>query len=211
MIRPLLLITLIAFSFNTQAQNLDSKILKAIQTVYNQYKLFFDSNLLAKYVVLDKFKSYLVNAETQKIKTLAIADNSFAFSEFSLTFAIVYNSDTIRHLPPCRLDTQQHLMALGTPTNPVQHGDLLPPYLALVKGNIKFDYKKLQALLKEMKLEATEINLQKPAVYNNNTSKRKKQPYIWHVTTACTEPQCRQLQISANNGKILIDEKPLNN
>ncbi len=211
MIRTLLLITLIAFSYYTRAQKPDTKVLKAVQTVYNQYKLFFDSNLLAKYVVLDRFKSYLVNAETQKIKTLTIADNTFAFNEFSLTFAIVYNGDTIRRLPPCRLDTLQHLMALGTPSNPMQHGDLLPPYLELVKGNVKFDYKKLQALLKEMKLEATEINLQKPAVYNNNTSKRKKQPYIWHVTTACTEPRCRQLQISANNGKILIDEQPLNN
>ena len=212
MTRTLLLITLLAFSFNTPAQSLDSKVLKAVQTVYNQYKLFLDSSLLTKYIVLDKTKSYLVNAGTKKIKTLALADaSSFAFDEFSLSFAIVYKGDTIRRLPPCRLDTQQHLMALGTPTNPVQHGDLLPPYLELVKGNIKFEYKKLQALLKEMKLEATEINLQKPAVYDKNTSKRKKQPYIWRVTTACTEPRCRQLQISAGNGKILVDEQPLNN
>ncbi len=185
-------------------------VAKAVQTVYNQYKLFFDSSLLAKYVVLDKYKSYLVNAETQKIKTLAIADNTFAFSEFSLSFAIVYKSDTIRHLPPCRLDTQQHLMTLGTPTNPIQHGDLLPPYLELVKGNIKFDYKKLQLLLQQMKLEATEINLQKAAAYDNN-SKHKKNQYIWRVTTSCAELKCRQLQISAGNGKIVVDEPAVNN
>lgn len=199
MIRPLLFITLIAFSFNSQAQNLDAKVAKAVQTVYNQYKLFFDSSLLTKYVILDTKKSYLVNSQTQKIKTLAIAENTFAFDEFSLSFAVVYKGDTIRHLPACRLDTFQTLLALGTPSNPVQHGDLLPPYMQLVKGNIKFDYKKLKALLQDMKLEATAINLQ------NATGKQK---YIWVVTTACPDMKCRQLQISATNGKILADKIP---
>jgi hypothetical protein len=199
MMKPLLLITLIALSFSSQSQNLDTKVLKAVQTVYNQYKLFFDSSLLDKYVILDTKKSYLVNSQTQKIKTLAIADNIFAFDEFSLSFAVVYNGDTIRHLPPCRLDTFQNLMALGTPSNPVQHGDLLPPYVQLAKGNIKFEYKKLKALLQNMKLEATAINLQ------NATGKQK---YSWAVTTACPDIKCRQLQISATNGKILADKIP---
>ena len=210
MIRPLLLITFIAFSFNCQAQNLDAKVSKAVQRVYAQYKLFFDSSLLNKYVVLDKKKSYLVNSQTQKIKTLAIADDTFVFDEFSLSFAIVYKGDTIRYLPACRLDTHENLMALGTPASPIQHGDVLPPYLKLVKGNIKFDYKKLQALLQQMKMEATEINLQKAAAYDNNP-KQKKNKYIWRVTTACAELKCRQLQISAGNGKILVDEPAVNN
>ncbi len=210
MIRSLLLSTLITCSFNIQAQNLDARVAKAVEKVYDQYKLFFDSSLLAKYVVLDKTKSYLVNAETLKIKTLAIADNSFDFSEFSLTFVIVYNGDTIRRLPPCMLDTQQHLMALGTPTNPIQHGDLLPPYLELVKGNIAFDYKKLKGLLKQMKLEVTEINLQESATHDKNSINKKNQ-YTWRVTTACAELKCRQLQISADNGKILVDEAAVNN
>lgn len=203
--RPLLLLTLIVCSFSIRAQNLNNEVSKAVQTVYNQYKLFFDSSLLEKYVVLDKTKSYLVNSQTQKIKTLAIADNTFAFDEFSLSFAIVYKGDTIRHLPPCRLDALQNLMALGTPSNPIQHGDALPPYLELVKGKIKFDYKKLQSLLKNMKLETTSTDLQKHPL------KANKQKYIWRVTTACPEPQCRKLQVSASNGKILIDEQVTNN
>jgi hypothetical protein len=200
--RPLLLISLITCFFNGQAQNLDNKVSKAVQTVYKQYKLFFDSSLLNKYIVLDAKKSYLVNSQTQKIKTLAIANNTFAFDEFSLTFAFVYKGDTINHLPPCRLDTFQNLMALGTPTNPVQHGDELPPYYELVKGKIKFDYKKLQLLLQKMRLEPTSINLQKQPLNEG------KQKYIWLVTTACPEIKCRQLMVSATNGKILADKTP---
>jgi len=205
MIRSLLLITLIAFAVNTKAQNMDARLAKAVEKVYSQYKLFFDSSLLAKYVVLDKTKSYLVNAQTQKIKTLAQADDSFVFDEFSLTFAIVYKGDTIRRLPACRLDTQQHLMALGTPTNPVQHGDVLPPYQELVEGNIKFDYKKIGALLQKMKLETTAINLEKTVLNNTNNP---KQAYSWAVTTSCPEIKCKQLQISACNGKILAEKIP---
>jgi hypothetical protein len=209
--RPLLLITFIAFSFNGQAQKLDTKVLKAVQTVYNQYKLFFDSSLLGKYVVLDTKKSYLVNSQTQKIKTLAIADNTFAFDEFSLSFAVIYMGDTIRHLPPCRLDTFQNLMVLGTPTNPVQHGDLLPPYLELVNGSIPFDYKKLQKLLHKIKVETTNIDL-KPATANDKkTNAAYKAAYNWHVTTACPEIKCREFQVSATNGKIIADKQPINN
>jgi hypothetical protein len=202
--RPLLLATLIFFSLNSRAQNLDTKVAKAVQTVYNQYKLFFDSSLLAKYVVLDRNKSYLVNSQTQKIKTIALADNSFVFDEFSLSFAIVYKGDTIRHLPACRLDTHENLMALGTPTNPVQHGDVLPPYLELVKGNIKFDYKKLLALLQDMKLGATAVNLQKTPV-KADTKQNKKQQYNWLVTTACPDIKCKELLVSASNGKVQAD------
>jgi hypothetical protein len=204
MIRPLLFITLIAFSFNIQAQNLDAKLAKAVETVYNQYKLFFDSSLLNKYVVLDSKKSYLVNSQTQKIKTLALADETFAFDEFSLSFAIVYKGDTIRHLPPCRLDTHENLMALGTPGNPVQHGDVLPPYLELTKGNIKFDYKKLLALLQDMKLEATEVNLQKTPV-KGGAKQNSKQHYNWLVTTACPDIKCKDVLVSATNGKVQAD------
>jgi hypothetical protein len=178
--------------------------------VYNQYKLFFDSSLLGKYVVLDTKKSYLVNSQTQKIKTLAIADNTFAFDEFSLSFAFVYKGDTIKHFPPCRLDTFQNLMVLGTPANPVQHGDLLPPYLELVKGHIAFDYKKLQKLLNKMKVETTNIDL-KPASPGIKTNAADKAAYIWVVTTACPEINCRQLQVSATDGKIIADKQPLNN
>jgi hypothetical protein len=195
--RTFLFVTLFFIAFKTNAQNLNSLVSKAVQRVYTEYKMFFDSSLLTKYVVLDTKRSYLVNSQTQKIKTLAIADNNFAFDEFSLSFAIVYNGDTIKYLPACRLDTHENLMALGTPTNPVHHGDLLPPYLELVKGNIKFDYKKLQKLLYKMKLEATSIDL-KPAATN----------YVWIVTTACPEIKCRQIQISAVNGKILADKTP---
>ncbi len=204
MMRTFFLIALATFSFNSQAQNLDAKVAKAVQTVYNQYKLFFDSSLLDKYVILDTKKSYLVNSQTQKIKTLSIANNTFAFDEFSLTFAVVYKGDTIRHLPACRLDTFQNLMALGTPSNPVQHGDLLPAYRQLVKGNIKFDYKKLRSLLLKMDVETTSINLQN----KTDTDKDNKQNYAWHITAACPDMKCRQLQISATNGKILADKIP---
>ena len=168
--------------------------------MYAQYKLFFRSSLLDKYVVLDRTKSYLVNSQTQKIKTLALADDSFVFDEFSLSFAIVYKGDTIRHLPACRLDTLHNLMALGKPTNPTQHGDVLPPYLELVKGNITFDYKKLLILLQEMKLEATAVNLQKAAV--SADAKDSKQLYNWLVTTACPDIKCKDALISASNGKV---------
>ena len=205
MIRPLLLITFLAFSCSTRAQNLNTKVAKAVERVYAQYKLFFDSNLLSKHVVLDKTTSYLVNSQTQKIKTLAIANDSFVFDEFSLSFAIVYKGDTIRHLPACRLDTHENLMALGTPSNPVQHGDLLPAYLQLAKGKIKFDYKKLHAVLQKMKVEATAIDLKK---YTLNAESNTQQAYMWVVTTACPDMKCKVLEVSARNGKILAEKNP---
>ena len=205
MMRPLLLITLIAFSFSSQAQSFNNKVSKAVQKVYSEYKLFFDSSLLDKYVVLDKEKSYLVNARTQKIKSITRADDAFAFDEFSLTFAFVYKGDTIKRFPACRLDTSQNLMALGTPSNPVRHGDLLPPYMALVKGDINFSYKKLQSLLQKMNIEPVSIDLKnQPQV----TETKGKTEYMWVVTTACPEIKCRELQVSAANGKILADIKP---
>lgn len=204
MVRSLLFITLIVLSFSSQSQNLDAKVDKAVQVVYKQYSLYFDSSLLGKYVVLDKNKSYLVHSQTQKIKTLALADDSFVFDEFSLSFALVYKGDTIRHLPVCRLDTYGTLMALGTPTNPVQHGDVLPPYQELVKGNIKFDYKKLQMLLQQMKLEITAVNLQK-SFGKADAVKNGKQQYNWLVTTACPDIKCKDVLISATNGKVQAD------
>jgi hypothetical protein len=207
MMRPILLLSLIILSFNTQSQDFKYKVSKAVQTVYNEYKLYFDSSLLDKYIVLDNKKSYLVNSLTQKIKALALADNTFAFDEFSLSFIIVYNGDTIKHLPACRLDTLQNLMALGTPSNPVHHGDALPPYLELVKGNIPYNYKKLQKFLHKMKLETTHIDLKKmPST--GELSEVEKTGYMWVVTTACPEIKCRELQISATNGKILADKNP---
>lgn len=205
MMKPLLFITCVAFSFGSQAQNLDNKITKAVQAVYNQYKLFFDSSLLDKYVVLDREKSYLVNSRTQKIRAIARADEAFAFDEFSLTFAFVYKGDTIKRFPACRLDTSENLMALGTPSNPVRHGDMLPPYKALVKGDIGFSYKKLQSLLQKMKVEPVSIDLKyQPQV----TETKGKTEYMWVVTTACPEIKCRELQVSADKGKILADIKP---
>ncbi|MBL7702831.1 MAG: hypothetical protein JNM14_11310 [Ferruginibacter sp.] len=199
----LLLTFLFAAVYHSNAQTLDQKVSLAIQRVYDDYKQFFDSSLLDKYVVLDKMKSYLVNAGTQKIKTIALTDDSFVFDEFSLRFAIVYKGDTIRHLPVCRLDTRQTLMALGTPSNPVRHGDLLPPYMELVKGNIRFDYKKLKKLLSKMQLQTTETDLQ---VLNRNADGTHE--YMWVVTTSCPELKCRVLRIDANNGKIIADIKP---
>jgi len=201
--RPLLAVVLIAFSFTVQAQKLDAKIAQAVQVVYNQYSKFFDSSLLPKHVVLDRNKSYLVNSQTQKIKTMALADESFVFDEFNLSFAIVYKGDTIRHLPTCRLDTYGTLMALGTPSNPVQHGDVLPPYTELVKGNIKFGYKKLHDLLQKMNVQATAINLIK-----TQPEADAKRSYTWEVTTACPEIKCKQLLVSAANGQVLGEKTP---
>lgn len=198
--RLLLFTTLLAAAYCTHAQTLDQKVFKAVQKVYSEYKLYFDSSLLSKYVVLDKMKSYLVNSGTQKIKTIALADERFVFDEFSLSFAIVYKGDTIRYLPVCRLDTSQTLMALGTPGNPVRHGDVLPAYKELIKGNIKFDYKKLKSLLQKMKLKTTSVHLK------NQPLIEKK--YMWVATTSCPEIKCRELQIDAGNGKILTDLKP---
>ena len=195
-----LFLVLLATVYSTHAQTLDQKVSKAVQRVYDDYKLYFDSSLLSKYVVLDKMKSYLVNSGTQKVKTIALADDTFVFDEFSLSFAIMYKGDTIRHLPVCRLDTRETLMALGTPSNPVHHGDVLPPYMELVKGNIRFDYKKLKSLLQKKKLQTTSINLK------NQPSEAKK--YMWVVTTACPEIKCSELQVSASNGKILADIRP---
>ena len=208
MIRPLLLISLIAFSFNSQAQNFNTQVSKAVQKVYSEYKLFFDSSLLDKYVVLDKEKSYLVNSGTQKIRSIARADDTFAFDEFSLTFAFVYKGDTIKRFAACRLDTMQNLMALGTPSNPIRHGDMLPPYMALVKGDINFSYKKLQSLLQKMKVEPVSIDLKnQPQV----TEVKGKTEYMWVVSTACLEIKCRELKVSAAKGKILADINPKEN
>ena len=205
MMRPLLFITLIAFSINSQAQNFNNKVSKAVQKVYSEYKLFFDSSLLDKYVVLDKERSYLLNAGTQKIRSIARADDAFAFDEFSLTFAFVYKGDTIKRFPACRLDTMQNMMALGTPSNPIRHGDMLPPYKALVKGDINFSYKKLQNLLQKLKVEPVSIDLKhQPQV----TEIKGKTEYRWIIATACPEIKCRELQVSADDGKILADIKP---
>jgi hypothetical protein len=201
--RYLLVVLLIAFSFNGGAQTLDQKLAKATERVYSDYKLFFDSSLLSKYVVLDKNKSYLVNGSTQKIKTIALADDSFVFDEFSLSFAVVYKGDTIRHLPVCRLDTHETLLALGTPSNPVRHGDVLPPYMQLIKGNIKFDYKKLQKQLQKMQLQTTEVNLQA-----FDAGKEGKTDYRWVVTTSCPDIRCRVIHFSADNGKVVEEINP---
>ncbi len=199
--RPLFILVFIAFSFGTRAQNLENKVAKAVQRVYADYKLYFDSNLLAKHVVLDRKKSYLIYNQTQKIKTLAIADDSFVFDEFNLSFAIVYKGDTIRHLPPCRLDTNGTLMALGTPTNPVKHGDLLPPYQQLIKGDIKFDYKKLVKSLQQLKMETIETDLREVNLAGTKL-------LVWNVTLACPEIKCRVLQFDTNEGKVVFDSKP---
>ena len=203
--RTFLFFSFIFIALYSNGQNSTILLSKAVQKVYNEYKLYFDSSLLDKYVVLDKTKSYLVNSRTQKIKTIVRADDAFAFDEFSLSFAFVYKADTIKRFPPCRLDTFQNLMALGTPSNPIHHGDALPPYLELIKGNIKFDYKKLKSLLQEMKLESVSIDLKKQSPVNEAKDKRE---YMWVVTTACPEIKCRELKISAANGKILADMKP---
>jgi len=202
MSKSLLLFTFIAFSLHTHAQNFDSKLSIAVQKVYSEYKMYFDSNLLSKHVVLDKEKSFLFNSRSLKLKTLSKQDlGSFEFDEFSLTFAILYKGDTIRRLPACRLDTLQNLMALGTPSNPVHHGDVLPPYLDLVKGKITFDYQKLQKMLRKMKLGITSIDLKSLPDAGNKE-------FVWQVTAHCPDARCRQLQISAINGKILADTNP---
>lgn len=201
MMKKILLFTvLLAAAYSSHAQTLNKKVSLAVQRVYDDYKQFFDSSLLATYVPLDKMKSYLVNSRTAKIKTIGIADDTFVFDEFSLSFAIVYKGDTIRHLPVCRLDTRQTLLPLGTPTNPIRHGDVLPPYMELIKGKIKFDYKKLKKLLRNMKLEVTETDLQ---VLSADTKE-----YMWVVTTSCPEVKCRVLRISAKDGKIIADINP---
>jgi hypothetical protein len=92
---------------------------------------------------------------------------------------------------------------LGTPSNPVRHGDVLPPYMELVKGNIKFDYKKLKGLLKKMEIIANETNLE---VLNRKEDGTNE--YMWVVTTSCPEIKCRVLRIDAGNGKIIADIKP---
>lgn len=200
--RILLFILLFTAVCNTNAQTLDQKVSLAVQRVYEDYRQFFDSSLLSKYVVLDKMRSYLVNSSNQKIKTIALADDSFVFDEFSLSFAFIYKGDTIRHLPVCRLNTSQLLLALGTPSNPVRHGDGLPPYMELVKGKIKFDYKKLKKLLDKMQLQTVETDLRVFTVEDG------QKEYRWVVTTACPDIKCRVLQVSADNGKIVADIKP---
>jgi hypothetical protein len=202
MIRSLPLLTLIVFSVSSQAQNINNKISKAVQKVYSEYKLFFDSSLLSKYVVLDLERSYLVNAQTQKIRSIARADDTFAFDEFSLTFIFVYKGDTIKRFPACRLDTMQNMMALGTPSNPVRHGDLLPPYKALVKGDINFSYKKLLGLLHKMKVVPVSVDLKNQP---QATELKGKTEYMWVVSTSCPEIKCRELHVSAENGKTLAD------
>jgi hypothetical protein len=100
-------------------------------------------------------------------------------------------------------------MALGTPGNPVHHGDLLPPYLELVKGRISFNYKKLQKLLHKMNLQTTNIDLKNlSAVNDGKMIAADIKEYVWIVTTACPEIKCRQLQISASTGKIIADKNP---
>lgn len=199
--RLLPVIAFIVVGFTTQAQTLNEKVNSAVQRVYADYKLYFDSSLLAKHVVLDTKKSYLINNQTQKIKTLAIADSSFVFDEFNLSFAIVYKGDTIRHLPVCRLDTHGTLMALGTPSNPVKHGDALPAYRQLIKGNIKFDYKKLMKSLQRQKLDAFETDLREVNLNGTKT-------LVWNVTLACPDIKCRVLQFDAVEGKLVYDSKP---
>jgi hypothetical protein len=50
-----------------------------------------------------------------------------------------------------------------------------------------------------MKLEITGIDLK------SLPSAEGKKEYIWEVITSCPDTKCRQLQVSASNGKILAD------
>ena len=195
--RIFLFTALILTAYCTRAQDTGELLSKAVVKVYEEYKMFLDSSLLVKHVVLDPNKSYWVNSRNNGIRTVARGLDNFSFDEFSLSFAVVYKGDTIRHLPVCRLNTGLILMPLGSPGNPIRHGDVLPPYAELIKGNIAFDYKNLKKLLHKMKLEATAVNLQK-----HDTG------YAWLVTTSCPEIKCRQLTISATDGKILEDKNP---
>jgi hypothetical protein len=192
-------------------QNSNRLIERSVQRVYQEYKLFFDSSLLHTNVVLDKTRSYYRNYETQKIRSLARGDSAFAYNELLLSFAVVYLGDTITHLPACTMDTMLTLLPLGTPSNPRQHGDVLPPYEMLVKGKLAFNYKKLQRLLTEMGLANSAVELHSWPVMDEEKSTPgnpvSKTAYVWIVVTSCPEIKCRELQISASSGKILYDKK----
>ena len=138
--RTFLFFSFIFIALYSNGQNSTILLSKAVQKVYSEYKLYFDSSLLDKYVVLDKTKSYLVNSRTQKIKSIVRADDAFAFDEFSLSFTFVYKADTIKRFPPCRLDTFQNLMALGTPSNPIYSNQQVSQSDALIAAQFRRNF-----------------------------------------------------------------------
>ena len=198
---------------HSSGQASGSLISRSVQRMYQEYKVFFDSSLLSKYVVLDKEKSYYRNYNTQKIRSLAKSDTAFDFNEMVLAFAVVYLGDTLTHMY-CTMDTMLNVLPLGTPREPRQHGDILPPYEMLVKGKLAFNNKKLKGLLKTIGLENSILELHSWLVQDDEKSTPgnpvPKTAYVWIVFTSCPEIKCRELQVSATSGKILYDKKPVN-
>ncbi|MBL0055977.1 MAG: hypothetical protein IPP31_07210 [Chitinophagaceae bacterium] len=183
-----------------RAQEANKLIPKSVNLVYEEYKTFFDSNLLGKHVILDSSRSYFMNSGTQKIRAITRMTDDFAFDGMNLSFAIVYKGDTLTHLTAL-VARELILVPLGSPGNPRRHGDILPPYLELVKGRLGFDYKQIKQWLSAQKLEGSNIELvARPA--------DPKDPVAWKLTRACPEVRCPQLEISAMNGKILSGEPP---
>ena len=211
--RAFLFIAFVFVTTHCSGQTSNNLISRSVQRMYNDYKVFFDSSLLSKHVVLDKTKSYYRNYNTQKIRSLVWSDSAFDFNEMVLAFAVVYLGDTLTYMY-CTMDTMLNVLPLGTPHEPRQHGDILPPYEMLVKGNLAFDNKKLRKLLSKMGLENSRLELHSWPVQDDEKSTPgnpvSKTEYVWIVFTPCPEIKCRELQVSATSGKILYD-KPAKN
>lgn len=193
-------IAFVLLCFTAQAQPTPPVVQRAIKIIFSEYSQFMDSTMLVSHLKLDPEKSYFVNYGSQKISSFRKYQHNFIYDEFSLSFVLIYKNDTLARLG-CRFDTSLNLMPLGTPTNPSRHGDILPPYAELIKGKLGFDYKKLRKRLKELHIESSGTEL------IARTSDVKEETYIWKVTTACPEVNCRRIEISAINGKLLSDTK----
>lgn len=181
----------------SNGQEAKKLIPRSVRLVYDEYKTFFDSNLLDKHLILDSSRSYFMNSATQKIRSVTRMTDDFSFDGLSLSFAFVYQGDTLTHLNAL-VARELILVPLGSPGNPRRHGDILPPYLELVKGRLGFDYRQLKQWLSDRKLEG----------YNTELVARPADPkdtVAWKLTRACPEVQCPQLEISAMSGKILDD------
>ena len=198
MYRLLHIFFVLLISGNSRAQSVSPLLDKAVKAMYSEYKVFFDSSLLDDYIKLDTERTYYLLSTEQKIRSVKRELDGFVYDGFNLSFVMVYEGDTLTRMNAL-IDTSMNIIPLGTPGNPRRHGDVLPPYLELVKGNIGFNYKKLKGKMATMKITIASTEL------HAWPNKNGKPGFAWKVISACPQLDCRRIEVSAKNGKILAD------
>lgn len=169
-----------------------------------------DSSTIAKHLQFDLSKSSYVNRTKNIYLPISQIKDSSNVDGIQLAYVLLYKGDTLRNIY-CEFDTACHL--INRLPHPSSFRPLIEPYLALFKGKLAFDYKKLMVKLKAIDLQPSHVKsielLHRPVIDRTKTIGKyysTKSQYYWVIFTDCPESKCRQLEISATTGQILADD-----